>query len=258
MAAEQRFQVSTFLAALREVGCSLGEPFQYAQVTGSTNDDARAALRAGAASGAVFLADAQTQGRGRRGRSWLAPQGAGLWFTVGLRPRVRASELATLTLVVGVAVRRALSRHTDAALSLKWPNDIEAAGRKLAGILVEAETASGGTPALAIGIGINTALGFDGTELGHAVSLDELGPMPSREALLVSVLKELEHWLGLHERDGVACILSELRAHDALLGQAVRVEGVQGVGSGFDALGRLLLETPTGIVPFSSGTVERA
>jgi BirA family transcriptional regulator, biotin operon repressor / biotin---[acetyl-CoA-carboxylase] ligase len=252
------FSVSAFLAEVRRVGCSLGEPFHYFQACGSTNDEARSALRAGALSGAVFLADAQTQGRGRRGRTWFAPPASGLWFTVALRPRLAASELAAITLVVGVALRRALSQQLHIDFGLKWPNDIEFGGRKVAGILVEAESMPDGQVALAIGVGINTHVTFAGSDLPNAVSLHELAAVPARETLLVAILQELAVWFTRYQREGIGCIVSELRAHDALLGQQLSVEGVEGVAAGFDELGRLLLKTPTGTVALSSGTVERA
>src|SRR5690606_34522208 len=127
-----------YLMRLRNVGCPLGEPLHYFASTTSTNDQAKTAASQGALSGATFVADHQTAGRGRHGRQWLATPNQQLLVSVVWRPRGGVTT-AALTLAVGVALHRALAPLLPApeTLAIKWPNDLEARGRKLAGVLVE-------------------------------------------------------------------------------------------------------------------------
>src|SRR3954471_6988411 len=118
----------------------LGRRFHFFSTTGSTNDIAARHAALPEYEGAVFLADAQTSGRGRRGRTWFSPPGAGLYVSTILRPgRSRDRERATLltTLAAGVALVEGVQAATGLAPSLKWPNDLYVGRRKLAGILAE-------------------------------------------------------------------------------------------------------------------------
>lgn len=122
--------------------------------TGSTNADLLAEARAGAAEGLVLVAEEQTAGRGRLGRSWSAPPGAGLIFSVLLRPAgVPPTRLGWLPLLTGVAVASAVRDQTGLPASLKWPNDVLVGERKLAGILAEAHG-----DAVVVGVGLNITL----------------------------------------------------------------------------------------------------
>ncbi len=113
---------------------------RYASV-GSTMDLAAEAVQAGAAEGLVIVADEQTAGRGRRGRSWSSPAGAGLYLSFVLRPTLDADAgvrlLALVTLAAGVAVRESIINASGLVPELKWPNDLVVDRRKLAGILAE-------------------------------------------------------------------------------------------------------------------------
>src|SRR5262249_7148114 len=122
--------------------------------TGSTNDDAAALVRAGAPHGTVVVADEQTQGRGRQGRSWGSPPGANLHLSAVLRPPLPPHEAPPLTLAAAVAVCDAL-RGLGADARIKWPNDVVIDDRKVAGILTESSTRGGGLDAVVIGIGVN-------------------------------------------------------------------------------------------------------
>ena len=121
--------------------------------TGSTNDDLLAAARAGAAEGAVLVAEHQTRGRGRQGRQWVSRTGSALIFSVLLRPAaVPPADRGWLPLLTGVAVARALRQVAGVDAALKWPNDVLADGAKLAGILAEQAG-----EAIVIGVGLNVA-----------------------------------------------------------------------------------------------------
>ncbi len=241
--------------------------------TGSTNADVLTAARAGDGEGVVVVADHQTAGRGRLGRTWEAPLGAGLLCTVLLRPR--ASVAGASTMLVAVAAAEAVEELTGVSPRLKWPNDLVWPGdgsgpdRKLAGILAEVEwpaashIASGWSPpgpndraTVAVGIGINVAWGSDvPPELaGTAVSLDELTapvPPPDRVDLLVRFLRRLEvHHDGLRRTGDRTAVQQLWRARSATLGRQVRVDlGADDlVGTAVDITdeGHLVVETLEG------------
>ncbi len=207
-------------AALRPVVLTPGSLWTSLDVvsqTGSTNEDLLAAARSGAAEGAVLVAEEQTRGRGRQGRSWITVPGRALSFSVLLRPAgVPPAGRGWLPLLTGVAVARAVATVTGVPVSLKWPNDVLAGGAKLAGILAEQAGS-----AIVTGIGINVGARRDdlpgpgdpaaepagaGWPAGPApgaaapaalapTSLALAGaPAADRGALLVAILAELEHW----------------------------------------------------------------
>src|ERR1700716_521081 len=129
-----------FAAARGRFGC-LGAPVVFFSTIGSTNDAASALAERGAAEGTVVIADAQTAGRGRRGRTWFSPPGSGLYVSVVLTParaRTDGDRATTLiTLAAGVALAEGVEAATGLRVDLKWPNDLYVTRRKLAGILAE-------------------------------------------------------------------------------------------------------------------------
>jgi BirA family biotin operon repressor/biotin-[acetyl-CoA-carboxylase] ligase len=253
------FDANRFRVESRERKPALGRPLMYQPVTGSTNDDALLAARSGAPHGSVFVADDQTAGRGRRGNIWLAAPGESLLFSVLLRPSLELSQVSALTLAVGLALRDAIAPLVSAALELKWPNDLLASGKKLAGVLVESQLHGDKLQSVVVGVGLNVATReFPAEIAGTATSLALLGATRlERESLLVDLLDALAKRLDAYGKSGVASILGELNAADALRGKRIRVEGVTGVGRGLDDQGRLLIEDDTQkIHAVLSGTVE--
>lgn len=257
----QGFDAALFHDCRQALGATWGEPLCYRAETGSTSDDALAAARAGAPSGSLFVAAHQRAGRGRSGRSWLSPEGAGLLFSVLLRPEGSVAEHAPLTLAVGLGVRAALAAEVPIAFGVKWPNDVLAAERKVAGVLCEAQLEAGRVAALAIGVGINVG-GRPGEALPEATSLAELmpagGALPEREPLLARVLANMERYVESCLEQGFARLGAEFASHDALRGRRVRVSGtaeLSGVARGVGADGQLLIESDGVIVPVRSGTV---
>jgi BirA family biotin operon repressor/biotin-[acetyl-CoA-carboxylase] ligase len=126
---------------------------KYEEV-GSTLDVAHELAQEGAEAGTLIVADAQTAGRGRLGRSWRSESGAGIWLTLIERPR-DASALDVLSLRVGLALAPALDAFSHERVELKWPNDLYVMRRKLAGILIEARWREGEPEWVAIGVGVN-------------------------------------------------------------------------------------------------------
>jgi BirA family transcriptional regulator, biotin operon repressor / biotin---[acetyl-CoA-carboxylase] ligase len=211
----------------------IGRPRVHHRMTDSTNERARALAAGGAPHGTLVTADAQTAGRGRQGREWVAAPGAALLTSLVLR-----KAPASLPLASAVAVCDALP--LDAAI--KWPNDIWIDRRKVAGILVEARPQEGWA---VLGIGVNV---HSAPPIEHVTSLrSAIGT----EELLERLLLALDAWLSRP----LAEVLAAWRSRDALLGEAVRWENGSGKGVGIDETGALLVDTDSGVVALDSGEV---
>lgn len=237
-------------------GLTLGTPCVVSALTDSTNDDALAAARDGAPHGALFVADEQRKGRGRRGNAWHAPPGEALLFSVVLRPEIAAPHAACLSLVAGLAVRAAVAAALAAAsvaktARVKWPNDVVVDRKKVAGILVESQMRGERLGAAVVGVGLNVGrLELPDDVAAHATSLATLGASVPREQLLTWVLGELAGRLGALEQSEtpLGAMVAELSAHDALAGERVTVAQVTGTATGVDALGTLKVLDAQGIV----------
>lgn len=171
--------------------------------TKSTNADLATAARQGAPEGTVIVAEHQTAGRGRLDRTWEAPRGSGLVMSALMRPpALDPARWPWIPLMTGLAVASAV-RDLGLAPSVKWPNDVEIDGRKLAGILVErVETAHG--PAAVIGIGLNIAMTVDQLPVPTATSLHLEGGAATREDVLGGVLAGLSVHYELLTSDAAA------------------------------------------------------
>lgn len=188
---------------------------------GSTQDVARVWAEEGKPAGVSVIALSQSAGRGRLGRAWVATDGA-LAMSIVLRPNVPTTRLGLLPLAAAVAVRAACSP----SLRIKWPNDLLAPdGRKVAGLLAEAEISGGRVRHVVLGIGVNVSASPEGM---LAASLAELGPAPDLGELAVDVVAELLDWTtrAFDAPDRVVAAWSEA---SATLGARVRVGGVEGV-----------------------------
>ena len=246
------FDTERYLALVRSAGLPLGEPLSFRVVTDSTNDDALAAARSGQAAGAVFVADEQRRGRGRRGSEWHSTPGASLTFSVLLRPNLAAERASGLSLVAGLAVRQVVASvlanvSPSNTVSVKWPNDVLLNGKKAAGILVESLVQGGTLTAVVVGLGLNVGRVVLPSDVEkRATSLAEAGVTIGREELLVRLLAELASRVTeLTARDRgemlPKTLLSEFERHDALRGLRVSVAGKTGLATGIDAQGNLLV-----------------
>ncbi len=216
-------------------------------LVGSTNDWAKSLAAAGAPEGTLCWADAQSAGRGRRGRSWLSPTG-GLYLSLVLRPDLPPVAIPRLTPMAAVAVARAIGP----AVAIKWPNDVLLDGRKVCGILSELH---GDPAAVILGIGVNVAAAPDLAAVPTAGSLRA----PDRIALLRAVLAETDACYDGLLAGAWPALLDEWRRRSCTLGQEVTVTGAFGQATGLavdvDADGALLLATPTGTRRFLAGEV---
>jgi BirA family biotin operon repressor/biotin-[acetyl-CoA-carboxylase] ligase len=136
-------------------GCRIGNEIVVVEETASTNDLAWEAAERGAAAGFVVFAERQTKGRGQYGRRWESAPYTGLWFSVLLRPAMTLPESPRLTSLLAEVVAATIAAETDCTPTIKPPNDIYIAGRKIAGVLVEGRTAGDGSYIAVAGIGIN-------------------------------------------------------------------------------------------------------
>ena len=241
------FRPEQFEALVRARGLGLGLPVLFRSVTGSTNDDALAGAREGAPHGALYVAEMQTAGRGRRGNRWYGGAGTTVLFTILLRPNVAPARASGLALVGGLAVRAAAetwlrSAGQDGPVLVKWPNDVVIGGRKLCGILAESQIRGAEVVAVALGVGLNLGTGGLPVELAEsATSLAEWGvENVNAERVIVEVLAELEPRVSGFLMGGESTVV-ELRKSDALFGRRVRVGGLEGVAAGINRSGSLLL-----------------
>jgi BirA family biotin operon repressor/biotin-[acetyl-CoA-carboxylase] ligase len=239
-----------------------------AEKTGSTNADLVARAAGGAPEGLVLVAEEQTAGRGRMGRSWLSPPRAALTFSVLVRPpAVPPARRGWLPLLAGVATATAVRQVSGLGAQLKWPNDVLLGSGKLAGILAEQ---SGDAVVIGVGVNVSTA----GDELPPAAA----GSLPAtslrlqgsasldRARLLGRILGEIERWYlawrgtsppGDPEASGLRAAYLSLCA---TVGREVRVElpagtARRGTAIGIDADGRLVVSTPEGRLAIGAGDV---
>lgn len=254
----------------RQLGRAAGRvgPFvriEWHREVGSTNDLALRHADAGAPEGLVVLADTQTAGRGRLGRQWISPPGAGIYMSALLRPP-RLTPL--LTLAAGVAAAEGIATATGLQPALKWPNDIcvvpsQGGPRKIGGILAEARAGAGeAASALVVGTGINVeAAAFPRELAGVASSLEhELGRLIDRELLVVELLASL--WRRYSDvRDGrSAGVLAAWRERaTATFGRRVEWQmdhrTLTGLIEDVDEEGALIIRANHGSVRLVSGEV---
>jgi BirA family biotin operon repressor/biotin-[acetyl-CoA-carboxylase] ligase len=209
----------------------LGFPRLHLRATGSTNDRARELAAAGAPHGTLVTAAEQSAGRGRQGRTWSAPAGHALLLSLVLRD---APPL--LPLAAAVAVAEVVGPQAQ----IKWPNDVQLDGRKVAGILAEGRPQEGW---VVLGIGLNVAVRVEDLPAELHATAGTLGLDPRDvEPVLARLLRALEHALA----DDPATLLDAYRARDALNGRDVAWAGGSGRAAGIDGAGRLVVELPDG------------
>ncbi|WP_251358979.1 bifunctional biotin--[acetyl-CoA-carboxylase] ligase/biotin operon repressor BirA [Kangiella sp. TOML190] len=196
----------------------------------------------------LVLAEFQTSGRGRRGRSWQSPLAANLYFSYGWRCELPVQQLGGLSLVVGIAMVEALQALGWSGLKLKWPNDIRHRHKKLAGILVELTGDAAGGLEVIIGAGLNVNMLAEQSAISQDwTSLAQLrGELVARESLLLAIMRQLQQHLMDFEQKGFAAFIDNWNQYDETLGSLVELSqgkrSIEGIARGVDAFGALLLE----------------
>lgn len=232
----------------------VGRDIRVFEETTSTNDVIEKLARDGVKEGVAVFAESQTRGRGRLGRKWMSPARKGLWFSVLLRPNLRPQEATQLTVAAATALRRAIAAQTDLKPGIKWPNDIQIHGRKVAGILTElnAELDSVKYVILGIGVDVNLAAGDFPHELRKlATSLRiETGKMISRAELATAILQELDADYNRVVSGKFSAVADEWEAHCSTIGHDVAIRigdrQIRGRAEALDEDGALLLRTDHG------------
>ncbi len=228
---------------------SFGRPYLYRRRCPSTQE----LLAELSDEGAVAVAEEQTGGRGRLGRSWYAPPGAAILCSILLVPP-SGRPSPQLALVGGLAAARAVERATATAVQIKWPNDVVMGGRKLAGLLAEARDTS-----VVLGIGVNVNQDDAALPPGGVLPAGSLRSLTERvhdrAQLLVDLLAQLELAYNLWVGEGLIALTEELNARDYLSGRRVRCGDVTGTAAGIADDGRLNVDTAAGRRLVASGEV---
>jgi BirA family biotin operon repressor/biotin-[acetyl-CoA-carboxylase] ligase len=241
------------------------ETLQIEWTLESTNTRLLDALPPAANSAAVVLAEHQTGGRGRRGRSWVAPPGGAICLSLSWQYADLPADLSALSLVVGLCVVNALRELRIEGVLLKWPNDLVTARGKLGGILMEMRAEAGGPVHVVVGIGLNVLLD-DAARAAVAATgniADDIRAhgkaVPDRNAIVAALLARLVPALEGFPKHALTPHLANWNDFDALFDREVRIENAgeisRGVARGVDSHGALLVETPLGVRRFISGEV---
>jgi BirA family biotin operon repressor/biotin-[acetyl-CoA-carboxylase] ligase len=260
-AADPPPDIADALASSRGRRGGFGAPLIYFPTVGSTNDAAARLAAAGAPEGTTVVAEAQTAGRGRLGRTWFSPPGAGLYVSVVIRPDAgdrdgsgRAAVAgpglpAALTLAVGVALAEAIRETTGLPAEIKWPNDLVFERRKLAGILAEASAQGAELDYVILGVGVNIRpVTYPPDVAQRATSIEaELGRTIDRGLLLATALENLSACREALRRGEVGGVLERWRRMSpSAVGARVewRTPGgaVRGRTAGLDVDGALLVD----------------
>lgn len=230
--------------------------------TGSTNDLVKEFANNTPGGMAFCLAEHQTSGRGRRGRSWASPFGSTISMSMSWRVDEGTASLEGLSLAVGLAVLKALEASGTRNLELKWPNDLLWQGRKLSGILLEVHGDPTGECDVIIGIGINIKLSDEQLEnIGQpAVDLHRAcGKAVSRNAVVSNLINTLSHVLDGFAHGGFALFRDQWSDYDACKGKDVAIEAAgrkeKGRSLGVNGQGGLIVKTDSGVKVFSGGEV---
>lgn len=248
----ERLELTKLTASLRTK--LLGRSIRLLDEVTSTQNEAHHWVANGAQEGSLVVAERQTAGRGRMGRSWHSPKGKGLWLSLILKPPIPLPYTPQLTLLVAVALCRTIRLHTSIPAGIKWPNDILLNDRKLSGILLEssAEDERLRYVIAGIGIGVNLLKEDYPEELQPIVTslLIETGRSWDRTDLLCAFLGQLEELYELYLAKGFSPIRTLWEAHSVSLGKMVRVTmpngTLEGIAQSIDDMGALVVRLPSG------------
>jgi len=236
-------------------GDIIGKEIICLETATSTNDVAmELAVQRENPEGIVVIADTQTKGRGRFGRTWISPPGVNFYFTVILRPPIPPHEAALITLMAAVAVVSAIREYTGLKAGIKWPNDILINGKKAGGILSEMKSARGRISFMAVGIGLNVNMSInDFPEEISALSTSlkiESGEPFDRVELLGKIFAELERTYKILLQGNKRALINDWIRLNSTLGSNVIVKNhdriISGIAENINDNGELLVRLPSG------------
>jgi BirA family biotin operon repressor/biotin-[acetyl-CoA-carboxylase] ligase len=239
----------------------VGKKLFFFETIDSTNSCARALGDAGTVEGAVVVAEYQTNGRGRLGRTWFAEPGTSLLFSALLRPPITVETAGLLTLFASAAIARAVERSTSLEVECKWPNDLLLKGKKFCGILIENSFQQAGLSYSVIGAGINVNQPEFPEEIAaKATSLArEAGALLGREKIFRSILSELDSMYAAVRRGEFDFAVAEWTKRCTMFGKAITVQEhdstVSGVAVRLHRDGGLVIRTAEGERTIYAGDV---
>lgn len=180
----------------------IGKHIEYYDEVDSTNNEAKKLARNGAEDGTLVIANCQTKGKGRLGRSWLSPKDTGIWMSIILRPNIMPSQVSCMTLIAGLDMCKAIKRITGLNASIKWPNDLVIGSKKVCGILTEMSAEIQRINYIVVGIGVNVnTTNFD-KSIGHATSLMVEGQQKyERKMIIKEFLEEFDKSYALYNKE---------------------------------------------------------
>ena len=232
-----------------------GHPVIFYDALPSTNLQAKLDAENGAVQGTLLVADMQTAGRGRRGRSWSSPGGTNAYFTLIIKPDFRVELASMVTLVMGLAVADGIRKTCGVEACIKWPNDIVIGGKKVCGMLAEMSVERDYIHYVVIGVGINVGLQAFPPEIADMATClqEECGYRVSRAELVANVMKEFETSYEIFQREG--SLKGLMGRYNNLLvnrDREVRVLApgaeFQGISKGINDTGELLVEKEDGTI----------
>lgn len=242
----------------------LGRTLHHFEALPSTNVQAFELAQEGALHGEVVITEAQTAGKGRRGRAWVSPAGKNLAMSLILRPEIPPTRAPELTLVAAVALAETL-KEAGADAQIKWPNDVQLDGLKVAGILTELSADTERVHFIVLGIGVN--LNTDASdfppevrELATSVAIARKQPVP-RALFTAALLTKLEQWLDTWQEEGFAPVRQTWKSLSSILGKEVLVRSdakeLRGVAEDIDESGALLVRIDGRLERVLAGDVEQ-
>ena len=228
----------------------VGEEICYFPVVDSTNTKAKQLAEEGYPAGTLVVAEQQKAGRGRRGRSWESPQGAGIFMTLLLKPGIEPNNASMLTLVTALAVSDAITKQTGRPAAIKWPNDIVMNGKKVCGILTEMSAQIDYVNYIVIGIGINVhneSFPEELSEMATSLYLETREHL-NRAALIEEIWENFERYYAVFlKTQDLSGLVREYDAHLVNRNQVVKVldpnEPFEGRARGITPRGELIVDT---------------
>lgn len=232
-----------------------GHPVACYDVLDSTNLQAKLDAERGAGQGALVVADMQTAGRGRRGRTWSSPAGTNVYFTLILKPELTPDKASMLTPVMGLAVAEGIRRTCGLEAQIKWPNDIVMNGKKVCGMLAEMSLEQDFIHYIVIGVGINVGLQEFPEEIADTATClqKECGKKVPRAELIANIMKAFEEYYEAFTKQGELSGLME-QYNRLLVNNSREVKVLdpkgefRGISKGINELGELLVEREDGSV----------
>jgi BirA family transcriptional regulator, biotin operon repressor / biotin---[acetyl-CoA-carboxylase] ligase len=233
---------------------TFGKVIHYYDETGSTNSVLSRLAENGASEGTTVIADKQTSGRGRLGRKWISPPGMNLYMSILFRPSIASWESPLLTFIASIALAETIKKTGIPKTEIKWPNDVQINGRKVAGVLTELSVKWDRVGFVVVGIGVNINMSREqmkremGETAKSATSIKEnSGEDVDRAKFTVDLLLEIESWYESFKRRGKPHIIREWMERWGGRNRRVRVatekgEVTEGIATGIDGEGHLLVK----------------